>query len=98
MGVPEPVRRGLVQYVCVQSIEIELTERGAGARRRVECRQSLGEFTVVLQGTEALYDRKTSGTNCSPGGMTTWRGRRCGCRTARAGTPVRAPTVASLIR
>ena len=32
MGVPEPVRRGLVQYVCVQSIEIELTERGAGAR------------------------------------------------------------------
>ena len=32
MGVPEPIRRGLVQYACVQSIEIKLTERGAGTR------------------------------------------------------------------
>ena len=70
MGVPEPIRRGLVQYACVQSIEIELTERGAGTPRRVESRQSLGEFTVALQGTEwAPYDRKLSVTNCSPGWM-----------------------------
>ena len=66
MGVPEPVRRGLVQYVCVQSIEIELTERGAGTRRRVESRQSRREFTVALQETEAPYDRKLLVTNCSP--------------------------------
>jgi hypothetical protein len=67
MGVPEPIRRGLVQYACVQSIEIELTERGAGTPRRVESRQS-GEFTVALQGTEAPHDRKLSVTNCSPAG------------------------------
>src|ERR1700722_1830109 len=35
MGVPEPIRRGLVQHARVQSIEIELTERGAGTPRRV---------------------------------------------------------------
>ena len=70
MGVPEPIRRGLVQYACVQSLEIELTERGAGTRRRrVEYRRSTWRVrTFALQGTEAPHDRKLSVTNCSPTG------------------------------